>query len=85
MAVSNTIENQSGKVLQITPRVRLPLGNIGQCRKEAASVYRQMKSGVLPTSEGTRLLYGLQVIAKMIEVESLEIRLSELEKQNGND
>jgi hypothetical protein len=44
-----------------------------------------MKSGVLPTSEGTRLLYGLQVIAKMIEVESLEKRLSELEKQNGND
>lgn len=53
----------------------LPLKTIDQARREMASVYRAMKGGSIDTSDGTKLIYALSQIAKLIEVGELEARI----------
>lgn len=50
-----------------------------------ATVYRGMKSGVIETSDGSKLVYVLGTITKIIEVHDIEKRLALLERSNhGN-
>lgn len=72
-----TIENESGKVLP-TPR-GIKLNTIDAVRVEMASVYRGMKSGKIETSDGSRLVYTLTAIGKMIEIHDIEKRILLLE------
>lgn len=58
----------------------LPLKTIDQARREMASVYRDMKGGVIDASEGTKLIYALSQIAKLIEVSQIEGRLELIEQ-----
>lgn len=58
---------------------RINLSNLQSIRREMAAVYRDMRSGRLDTQDGSRLVYSLGQIGKLIEVEVLERRLSELE------
>ena len=44
-----------------------------------ARVYRGMKSGQMETSDGTKLVYVLVQIGKMIEVHDIEKRIELLE------
>lgn len=72
-----TIDNTSQKVLP-SPRV-IKLKTIDDVRVEMASVYRDMKSGKIETSDGTKLVYVLGAIGKAIEIHDIEKRILLLE------
>ena len=78
-----TIENASGKLLH-TPVKKIDLATVDDVRLEMARTYREMKSGSIETSDGTKLVYVLCQIAKMIELYDIENRLTLLEKENEN-
>lgn len=72
-----TVDNKSGKVLP-TPK-KIDLATIDDVRLEMASVYRGMKAGGIETSDGTKLVYVLSAIGKMIEIHDIERRITLLE------
>ena len=74
-----TIDNKSGKVLP-TPK-GIKLKTIDDVRVEMASVYRGMKSGSIETSDGTKFIYALGAIGKMIEIHDIEKRIELLESK----
>ncbi len=71
------IENIDNQALPIP--YRIDLKSIDDVRLEMARVYRDMKSQKIPTSDGTRLVYVLGQIGKMIELHDIEKRVEELE------
>ena len=73
-----TIDNISGDVLP-TRNKKIDLATIDDVRYEMASIYRGMKSGSIETSDGTKLVYVLGAIGKMIEVHQIDQRLIALE------
>jgi len=68
-----------GEVLPPTPP-KIRLCDLESTRREMAAVYRDMRAGRLDTSEGSRLVYALSQIGKLIEAAALERRIDELEK-----
>ena len=74
-----TVDNSSGR-LDPTP-VKIDLKTIDDERLEMAKVYRAMKGGNIETSDGTKLVYVLGQIGKMIEAHDIEQRLSVLESR----
>ena len=74
-----TIDKKSGKVLP-TPK-GIKLKTIDDVRVEMASVYRGMKSGSIETSDGTKFIYALGAIGKMIEIHDIEKRIELLESK----
>ena len=75
-----TIDNVSGDVLP-THTKKVDLASINDVRLEMASVYRGMKSGAIETSDGSRLVYTLSAIGKMIEIYDIENRITQLEEK----
>lgn len=75
-----TIDNTSGDVLP-TRAKKIDLATIDDVRLEMASIYRSMKSGSIETSDGTKLVYVLGAIGKMIEIHDIEKRIEILEKK----
>lgn len=67
-------------ILIPTPN-RVDLKSIDDVRLEMAKVYRSMKSGEIISSDGTRFVYVLTQIAKMIEIHDIEQRLTVLENK----
>ena len=63
--IAITIDNASGGLLR-TPTKKIDLATINDVRLEMASVYREMKSGNIEASEGTKMAYVLSQIAKLI-------------------
>ena len=74
------IDNASGDVLP-TRSKKIDLATINDVRLEMASVYRGMKSGDIETSDGSRLVYTLSAIGKMIEIHDIETRITLLEEK----
>jgi hypothetical protein len=74
-----TVENASGKVVA-TPK-KIDLSTINDVRLEMASVYRGMRSGSIETSDGSRLVYVLTQVGKMIEMHDLELKIKLLEEK----
>lgn len=74
-----TVDNTSGR-LDPTP-AKIDLKTIDDVRLEMAKVYRAMKGGKIETSDGTKLVYVLGQIGKMIEVHDIEQRLTLLENR----
>ena len=72
-----TVENASGKVVA-TPK-KIDLSTINDVRLEMASVYRAMKGGSIEAGDGSRLVYVLGQIGKMIELHDIEKRVEHLE------
>jgi hypothetical protein len=60
---------------------RSDLKTIEDVRLEMAKVYRDMKSQKIPTHDGTRLVYVLTHIGKMIELHEFEKRINLLEEK----
>ena len=58
---------------------RIDLKVIDDIRLEMARVYRDMRSQRIPTTDGTRLVYVLSQIGKMVELYEIEKRIGELE------
>ena len=67
-------------LIEPTPR-EIHLKTIDHVRLEMAKVYRDMKLQKIPTHDGTRLVYVLAQIGKMIEVHEIEKRVSQLEEK----
>lgn len=78
---SRTIDNTSGNLMP-TPTKKIDLATVDDVRLEMARTYREMKSGSIETSDGTKLVYVLCQIAKMIELYDIENRLTVLEKDH---
>ncbi len=76
-----TIDGESLRVMP-TPR-RIDLKTMGQVRAEMARVYRQTRGGKIDTQDGSRFVYMLTQIAKLIELSELEKRVEVLEKQTN--
>jgi hypothetical protein len=72
------MQDNSEEISIPTP-YRLDLKSIDDVRLEMAKVYRSMKSGEIQSSDGTRFVYVLSQIGKMIELHEVERRLSILE------
>lgn len=62
---------------------RIDLKTIDDVRLEMARVYREMRSGNMEAQQGTRLVYVLSQIGKLIEAHEIEKRLTALEALNG--
>ena len=66
------------------PRRRIDLVTLRDVRLEMAHVYREMDAGTIEHADGTKRVYVLDTIAKVITVAEIERRLEELEaRQNG--
>jgi hypothetical protein len=59
---------------------RVDLSTIDDVRLEMAKVYRGMKGRQIETQDGTRLVYVLAQIGKMIEAHDLQERIEGLER-----
>ena len=77
----NTLEMLSGELVDIKPTPSIHLKTIDDVRLEMAKVYRDMKLQKIPTHDGTRLVYVLAQIGKMIELHELEKRVNILEEK----
>lgn len=60
--------------------LRPRLANIKHVRLEIAAVYKEARTGVIPTQEATRLVYMLISLGNMIRDSELEERIAKLEK-----
>jgi hypothetical protein len=65
----------------LDPPPRIDLRNLEAVRREMATVYREMRAGEIPPENGTRLVYVLDRIGKLIEIAQVEARLIELERR----
>lgn len=73
----STLDSESGELLP-TP-YRIDLKSIDDVRLEMARVYREMRSNTIEAQQGTRLVYVLSAIGKLIELHDIEQRLAALE------
>jgi hypothetical protein len=65
---------------------RVRLGSVGDTRREMGKLYREMRSGVMDTAKGCKLAFVLQSLGKLIEVETIEQRITALEgKMDADD
>ena len=76
----NTIEH-SEIIQRPTPRINLATAE--DIRREMGRVYREARSGKLPTSEATKLTYILTQILRATEIYLMEQRLSALELRHS--
>lgn len=74
------IESASGAVPTLTPLPKIDLRDAHAIRRELSSVYRDMRAGRLPSQDGTRLAYVLDMIRKAYETAVLADRLELLER-----
>lgn len=75
----NTLKMLSGELVVEKPTPSIHLKTIDDVRLEMAKIYRDMKLIKIATQDGTRLVYVLAQIGKMIELHDIEKRVNELE------
>ena len=81
-----TPQTIDGATLELlpTPKRRKPqLTTLEGMRSEMARVYREMEAGRRDLQEGSRLVYVLTAICKVLELTEIERRLTLLEDRNG--
>jgi hypothetical protein len=81
LAIENCSANIDSTILDVIPTPSIHLKTIDDVRLEMAKVYRDMKSQKIPTHDGTRLVYVLTHIGKMIELHEFEKRINLLEEK----
>ena len=72
-----TIEAATGEVLPTPQEIKLKTAD--DVRLEMARVYRDMRSGRIDCSDGTKLVYVLTGLLKAIETGVVESRMAALE------
>jgi hypothetical protein len=77
------INGSTGKVESLPPQVRYrcKLDSLNDIKREMAKVYRESRSNVIDPVTGTKLVWMLQSIGKVIEGSDLEKRIEILEQQ----
>ena len=82
--VPQTIDGATLTVLPPPRRRRAQLDKLEGVRVEMSRVYREMESGQRDSQDGSRLVYVLTQIAKVLELTEIERRLIILEaRANG--
>lgn len=76
--MTETIDNASGEIDPTPSKIRLK--TLEDVRLAMASVYRDMRSGKIEMSDGTKLAYVLTSLAKVIEGSINEERTEILER-----
>lgn len=82
--VGNRPQTYDGATLGLIPtprRRRAQLDRLEGVRVEMSRVYRDMESGKRDSQEGSRFVYVLTQIAKVLELTEIERRLVALEDQ----
>ena len=74
-----TIDGATLTVLPTPTRRKPQLDRLEGVRVEMSRVYREMESGKRDTQDGSRLVYVLTQIAKVLELTEIERRLIRLE------
>lgn len=75
------LEVVEGELIPAEPTSRqIKLVTVMDCKREMARVYRDSRQGRIDIQDGTRLVYMLAQIGKLIEVSELEKRIETLEK-----
>lgn len=59
------------------------LANLNDVRREMCRLYREMRLKKIDTPDGTRMVYVLVQIAKMIELADMQPRLEAIERAIG--
>jgi len=72
-------QNQTFETL--SPRTRLRLSSVRECRRELAKLYAEARHGEIDISDATRLTYLLTSLANMIRDSELEQRIEVLEAE----
>ena len=79
-----TIDGSTLTILPTPVRRRPQLDRLEGVRVEMSRVYREMEGGNRDTQDGSRLVYVLSQIAKVLELTEIERRLIRLEERaNG--
>jgi len=77
------IDGLTGEVEELPPRrgkrYRCELSTVQDVRREMSKVYRECRSNMMDAQTGTKLVWMLQGVAKVIETSDLEKRVEELE------
>ena len=68
-----------------TTPTQIKLSPAMDCKREMARVYRDSRQGRIDIQDGTRLVYMLAQIAKLIEVSEFEKRIELLEQVQRNE
>jgi len=59
------------------------LDSLQGVRRELVRIYKDMRQKKIPTQEGTRFAFVLQIIAKVLEQSDLEQRIEALEAERA--
>ena len=79
---TNQSEVVEGELIPAEPTSRqIKLVTVMDCKREMAKVYRDSRQGRIDIQDGTRLVYMLSQIGKLIELSELEKRIELLEKE----
>ena len=76
-----TIDGATLALLPTPSRRKPQLGSLDGVRVEMSRVYREMESGKRDSQDGSRLVYVLTQIAKVLELTEIERRLVMLEEK----
>src|SRR5712671_3351506 len=74
-----TIDGATLKLLPTPRRRKAQLSSLEGVRVEMSRIYREMESGKRDSQDGSRLVYVLTQIAKVLELTEIERRLITLE------
>ena len=86
--MTKTSDKESFEVIEADRNNKLPiparidLKTIDDIRLEMARVYREMRDSTIETADGTKLVYVLSAIGKLIELHDIEKRIAALEEKN---
>lgn len=78
------IDGVTGEVEHIPPqkkRYRCELDTANDVKRELSKLYREARSGIVATSDATKLGWLLGEIRKTIETSDIEKRIEQLEQQ----
>ena len=79
MLFLNVIEADRNNKLPIPTRIDLK--TIDDIRLEMARVYREMRAQKIEAADGTKLVYVLSAMGKLIELHDIEKRITLLEER----
>lgn len=78
-------EDGRGEGHSLTPRPKIDLRDAHAIRRELGAVYRDMRAGRIPSQDGTRLSYVLDLLRRACETSDLQERLEALELGQRNN
>ena len=76
------IDGKTGELSNLPPKVaryRAKLDTLQDVKREMSRVYRESRTGLVDVQDGTKLVWMLQAVAKVIEGSDLEKRIEILE------